>query len=395
MKRLLAIIVGLVMLFCVSCTDQLSETTPTYDYESRVYGSTWGAAMCWNRFVVSGWDNKIYDRATGEVYNFCEEPECDGTCLLERSSCEISQLRDGVLYFSAYEFGTGDTYYCSRDMLTGETTVYFSVPRNELDSFGAMFTCGDWIYYTQRKLMEGGNSSNPNDYQPCLFRFPVSGGNSEVYYPMRGNSEILWLIADGFMITTYQGGIWYTDLETLTPKLIITMDQMGLPGLAQIQCVNNRLYFITNPEGNLIAAPNGLPVNQPRLVTVDIETGEWKFLVEVPVVTYHITNEAVYFSPVEIRQMNDPEIYPPVSAEAKFFAASATLYACDLDGSNIREVWTDDSNSFDFVEYYTVVDNIFYGILFKFDQNQNKFGDYYYAEIHFDTGEIIPATIIE
>jgi hypothetical protein len=41
--------------------------------------------------------------------------------------------------------------------------------------------------------------------------------------------------------------------------------------------------------------------------------------------------------------------------------------------------------------YYTVVDHVYYGRIYEFDQKANDFTKYYFAEIHFDTGEMIVA----
>ena len=60
-----------------------------------------------------------------------------------------------------------------------------------------------------------------------------------------------------------------------------------------------------------------------------------------------------------------------------------------------RTFATDESGLIDFCEQYIVVDDVFYGWLFEFDLEKNTTKERYFAEIHFDTGEIVPATVVE
>jgi hypothetical protein len=128
---------------------------------------------------------------------------------------------------------------------------------------------------------------------------------------------------------------------------------------------------------------------------MDAISGEWSYIVDVDVTKYWITNDAIYFSPYEHRLLSDPERYPEGSDEAHYADFSATLYACDLDGENVRAVFTDTSGVLGVGNNSTVVDDIYYGWIKHFDQKKNAWGEVYFAELHFDTGEIIPATVVD
>ena len=203
-------------------------------------------------------------------------------------------------------------------------------------------------------------------------------------YAMRGNAETLILVHEGIMYSWYQSKIWRTDLEMCEPMIVHDFEASELDNMNDCGYLDGNLYFntIVNDRDKFI-------------VRMDAQTGEWHYVVDIPVVTYYITNEAIYFSPVEERQVSDPTRYPPGSNDAKSVSYSATLYACDLDGSNVRAVWTDKSGVLDFTSYYTVVDGIYYGWLAEFDIDKNSWGESYFAEIHLDTGEIIPATVVD
>jgi hypothetical protein len=96
------------------------------------------------------------------------------------------------------------------------------------------------------------------------------------------------------------------------------------------------------------------------------------------------------------RQINDPILYPRDGEDAYIMSYAPTLYACDLDGSNVRAVWTEKTGCLDFAtSNFTVIDNALYGWIREFDFENNMWKDHYFAEIRFDTGEIIPATVVE
>jgi hypothetical protein len=199
------------------------------------------------------------------------------------------------------------------------------------------------------------------------------------------------------MLTTWEDSFYRIDTTTGVQTKLLSLEDAGFLGISELQYLDGMLYFQVKPENSLIAAPNGQPAQQLRLVILNTKTGEWRYLVDVPVLTYRLCDDAIYYSPVEFRQVNDPNIYAPTDPEgAKYLLGSSTLYACDHDGGNVRAVYTDETHTLDFINHYTVVDGVLYGWIFEFDFKANKFGQSFFAEIHFDTGEVIrPTSIVD
>jgi len=374
--------VFVILLLCSGCTEHLPELSPTYTYTPRAVGVVAYRDFCLDNFVITKSRSAVYDRTTGEVkFGFCEDPECDGSCPLETGSPRITGISQGRLYFNTLE---RTPYYGYIDIVTGEVVYLLSIDYEEMLPMRPMFVDGGWVYLTRKHLKEGGNPENSDDYIAHLSRIPEDGGKEEVIYAMRENAESLMLIVDGVMYTWYQSKIWRTDLEVWEPMIVHDLETSEINHVGECCYLDGNLYF------NTIHA-NG----DKYIVRMDAISGEWSYIVDVDVTNYWITNDAIYFSPYEHRLLSDPERYPEGSDEAHYADFSATLYACDLDGENVRAVFTDTSGVLGVGNNSTVVDDIYYGWINHFDQKKNAWGEVYFAELHFDTGEIIPATVVD
>lgn len=385
-----------VMFLLSSCTTQLPRNEGYETVESNILKMNAIPSIVWENYVFNELRSVTYNRATGEMtMGLCENVECEGSCVFHKGHMVPKQAIDGVLYFVFEGRGEGVRYYCSKDILTGEIKVHLSVDYDDITPSDAMFVEDGYIYYSRKYLKEGGNPSLPDDYATFVCRVPITGGESETVYQMRGNSETLYVIADGMMLTGWEGAYHRIELDTLQSKQLLALQENEIFSVAERQYFKGKLYFLAKPEQSLVTTPNGQPVHQLRLAYLDTMTGEWGYLVDVPVLTYQVCDDAIYFSPVEIHQVNDPEIYAPTDPKgAKYLLGSSTLYACDHDGSNLRAVYTDQSHTLDFVESYTIADGVLYGWICEFDFEANKFGEIFFAEIHLDTGDVIrPSSI--
>ena len=385
MKRWSCVIFALAI--CISgmiaCTEQMPDNPEgDFSYTSRLVGLSSQRVVCWNHYIVTDLSKAIYDRTSGEIrYGLCEDPECDGTCLLDQADVTYVAATQGRLYFTAR--GKRETHYGYRTLLTGEVKVLLTVDAEQRTPNQPTFLEDGWLYYEIKLLRDGGDPDNADDYLAHLCRIPEDGGKQEILYEMRQNAEILLLVADGSMYTYLNSIIWKFDLDTMERRELFTFEGTELGGIGEFSYLDGKLYF------------NTVVGNDTYLCTMNPETGEWAYLLDVPVITYVITNDAIYFSPAETRQINDPVKYPTVEDGAKMYLFSPTLFACDLDGKNVRDIWTDESGLIDFCEQYIVVDDVFYGWLFEFDLEKNTTKERYFAEIHFDTGEIVPATVVK
>jgi len=378
----LCVLLFVSVLFQLSgCTEKLPDMTPTYSYTPRLKGSASFRATTWDNYILTNHSAAIYDRTTGEVFfRLCQDVECDGNCPVEKGGVTFTGISKERLYFSVF---AKDVYYGYYDILTSEITYLLDISKDERLPVQPMFVDGGYVYISRKHLKEGGDPKNAADYIAHLSRLPEDGGKEEVIYAMRGNAETLLLINDGVMYSYFESKLWKTDLETWKLVVLHDLSTSEIDGVGEFSYLDGQLYF------NMIKNSD----HKKYIIRMDAQTGEWSYLVDIPVTGYFITNEAVYFEPeVERRLLSDPTRYPLGHEDAKTTNVSATLYACDLDGGNVRAVYTDELLAY---QYCTIVDNVLYGWICYFDQDRNAWGDIYFAELHFDTGEIIPATVVD
>ncbi len=368
----------------VGCSEHLpDDLAGDLSYTSRINGSDHTRTICWDQYVLTESSDAIYDRNTGELQlGFCEDPECDGDCFLHQGSLTLIAVRDGRAYFVMV--GKKTVYLAYRDMLTGEAHVLLNYSWEERVLNQPSFLDGEYLYYTRKILKDGGDPNAAEDYYAHLCRISKDGGEEEVLYAMRDNTETLLVVADGDMYTYYNSAIWRADVSSLVPRELCNMAKTGLGGLGDVCYLDGALYFYTNGE------QSGMYV-----CTMDVESGEWRYLMDTPVHSYELTNDGIYFMLTEMWQINDPALYPPDSEEACFHSHYPTLYACDLDGGNVREIWSSENTAIDFSHNFTVVDQVLYGQLQEFDFENNAWGEHRFVEIHLDTGVIIPATVVK
>ena len=118
---------------------------------------------------------------------------------------------------------------------------------------------------------------------------------------------------------------------------------------------------------------------------MDVATGEVKRFVDEPVVSFCLTDDAVYYVPFKLRvsenYLNDPK-------KNTFRINDETLYACDLDGKNIRKVYTNESMLYSSIGY-TVIDGFIYGWMNEIDEETLQLGPLFFGAIEIETGRLI------
>lgn len=387
------------LFYLCGCGAYLPTSNVASNYDSEIIGWQFGKCIRQDHYIFTDWGRgAYYNMVTGEyIPNFCEDPECDGKCWLETGITTINQVSDDRVYFTQFEGITNDLHYCYRDMITGEICVIMSLPEPETSAQSAAFIDGDMMYFPRVLLKEGGNPDVLTDYQYYLCRIPIGGGESEVIYSMRSSAECVALVVDGVLYTTFECTLWRTDLTTGEQKALFNSVENGyVAGFGGFQYLRGNLYFLVNyASGGVSFADGSKLTNNKRVILLDTATGIWRELLDIPVTSYCLTNDAIYICPTEPHQLSDPEIYTPTTEGVKYLSASVTLYECNPDGSELHPIWTDESGALDFCETFTVSDGVLYGMLWEFDQKNNRWGDAFFGEIHLDTGEVIPATVIE
>ncbi len=398
MKKRICFILSMLLLVgaLVGCAEKLPEEALQSQscYENRVKGIQGDQMVCWDNYIVSDYGRgSIYNRSSGELQKtFCEDPECDGDCFLEQGPATIYHVADGKIYFVIRE--KHNTHYCYKEIVSGAVHVFFTLDAKEVISTRDMYMDNGNLYYPKKCLVEGGDPNDANDYHLYLYRMTADGKNNEMVYKMRDNTEYLWFVDNGILYTQWQMKFYQIDLTTMESRQFFDLLAAGFLGAGQVQYINGKLYFSYSAEAWMMAAPNGQPFAQPRIVTVDVETGEWNYLLDVSTSSYCITNEAIYFVPAEITQRSDPDVYAPSDEQTKYCSCPSVLYACDLDGGNIRLAWKENERHICLLNY-TVVEDTLYTLTSEFDQQSNRYGDTSFAEIHLDTGKILPAVVVD
>ena len=371
------------ILFClaslVSCAEQLPKPPSlVYEQESITFNT-----YAHGNYVFSEWGmGTQYNRTTGEIIKtFCSDPECKGDCFLENCFVTFSQMYQSRLYFSAFAFRGHDTHYAYYDVESGKVKVLFTLSENETPISTRCFVSDGYMYYSCLKLKDGGDADNPNDYHVYIGRIPADGGREEIVYEARAWSESLQLVVGKTMITYFEDSMYKTDLTTGEQVKLFDAQANGY----------FRMDAVSYYRGNIYISAALLNGGKRYLLSVDIETGEHKRLIDEPIGNYKLTDEAVYFNLWDYRQLNDPELYPPDDDDsgAMFSFYSSTLFACDHDGGNVRPVYTDETGYLSYGIEYTVIDGVYYGWANRFDVESNERSDDFFAEIHFDTGDII------
>ena len=332
-----------------------------------------------------------YNLNTNLLSPSCVDPECQGTCLLEAAINKVTQAVDEKMFFSALDVKTLTVRYGYQDLVTRDIKVLVTLSQLEDNNSFNSFVWNGYMYYSCKLLREGGDSKKPDDYRPHICRISVNGGDEEVVFESNGRLEMV--VADK-ILTTADGNLNSYDIETGEKRTLINLDEIGYKTFrGKNSYLDGKLYFLCGDGSYCVNQYNGKIYGYTYLLSVDIHTGEVKRVVEDPVISFALTNEAIYYAPFELRYMYVPENYEENPKGVVIFLASPTLYACDLNGENTKAVYTNET--MDYIEAFTVIDNKLYGWLYEFDDANHAFKDSYFGCIDLETKEIIPADVEE
>lgn len=177
MKRILLIFLALTLTLLPACTEQPDADVDNEIHTSRVedlkvaeYGNYiyYASDFMWR-----------YNRETGEMSRLCNDTAFNPSCVLCSVMKQTAQIVNERLYFNGYLLKTKENYYAYYDLVTGETKVLHTVTNHEKgENFRPVLADG-WLYYTARRLREGGDVTNSKDYESFVGRMPMDGGQTE------------------------------------------------------------------------------------------------------------------------------------------------------------------------------------------------------------------------
>ena len=390
--RLSALILILVILasgLC-SCSEQPDE--PYHEMLNTASVSQKDNVIEYGNYVFyeSGKGIMKYDRSTGEIRSACVDPECKGNCLLESPLNYFSQIVDGKLYFATMTAYTHEYTYAYLDIQTGIVTVLRICEEIESVMGIPPLVENGYCYYSCKKLKENGNKQDPQDYLPYICRISADGsGSEEVLCELLGESDILLFVYNGNAITHYDSKLHLVNLSTGERQIIFDQHKEGYTFVnGDLAFLNGKIYLLLKTNASVTSEYTKKSYKYSYLVCVDLETHTHKRVLETPVVSFHITNEKIYYAPFELRHLNLPEDYENNLSQITIMLASPDLHCCDLDGKNYQILYS--NPTLNYMESFTVVQDKLYGWLIDHDEKTNTGNKKtYFGEIDFKTNEII------
>lgn len=404
MKRILPIFLIMVLVLLPCCSEKPDMDLPGEDEIHTSQVITRCIAEYGDYIYFRATKMMRYNRKTGVMQPLCTDPDCGSDCLLCSPVNETTQIVDGKLYGCYMLPFTRECVYACYDLVTNEMKVLLTLPRDEAADVQPPVLDGGYLYYTGQYLREGGSAKNPDDYQPYVGRIPTDGGKAEVMCPMESRySERFLTVADGKAITSLNDCLYATDFETDERSLLFDPEEHGLARRYEwYSYLDGYLYMLYRAPGSSKVTATYQDIEIPSsmgyqfLVKIDPRTGEMTQLLGDRVEFFWLTEDTIYYTELGYRMFYVPEdyVYDENDPFNKTVLSESldTLYACDLDGSNRRAVYTDPLTIFSYQG--TVIDNCYYGNLREYDETQHK-TKLVYGKIDFTTGEFTPAIIEE
>ena len=215
--RFLSLAVAIVLCFlCNSCkSDTQRDKNDVYSTDVKKHGF-----VEYGNYIYCEW-GKIYrfNRKTESFTFACMDPECDGNCPMDCIMSYFAGVYEERVYFCGWQQYTHNVILAYQNIVTGEIQVLKTLSDIEDSNVYLSFIEDGYWYYTQRILKEGGDKSNPNDYEPYVCRMSLDGGREETVIKC-DSSENLSMVADGKIITIQDGIIYSTEIETKNKKIL-------------------------------------------------------------------------------------------------------------------------------------------------------------------------------
>jgi len=405
MKKTLCLLLTLLMLVPVlsSCNTPDKPGGPGGESPATIHTTNVirvGGIQEYGPYVLTGWYNKIikYSIPTNTNVRACNDPMCEG-CALE-GQIIAGGIVDGKLYFRTQDVrGTpfeAYTYYTEYDLITGETNVlgYWKTP-TVLDGPIGCYIWEDYLYYwILDRSEEGIESSSAADYAGYVYRVPLTGGEHEKIYELETGEAVLYVV-DGYIITTWNGDLYKTDLQTLTKEKFFSLEESSYRLLLESEYLDGKMYVRASTTEFFFNEYTNQKRYKSYLISIDIHSGDVKRVVNGPVIDFTVTDEGIYYCPQALIYLYVPEDYKEHPEEVVVYLGDHTLHYCKHDGSEDKIVYQNDKLSLG--GDYTIIDNVYYGIAQDYLEEEHRFNyQAYFAAIDLATGEIkVPPKLSE
>jgi len=331
-----------------------------------------------------------YNRTTETMTTLCMDVECENNCIL--CQCLFFRtlgIQDNKLYFSCGprgrhnpnlpEWSRGmELIIGYQDQISGKVVPLRTISEAE---FAGDYTFLDqgFIYYPRSVLKEGGDPKNSDDYVFTITRLSLDGKNEENLDDLAKAVAGVLIVADGNIYTLgrdnstiYVSKITDEGVEDPVPLFDVTeTGYQDYYDTVPYYYNGTLFFFVTDGAATPFPDPEYSKYwiqtrKNAYLIALNTETGEWKQLVEEPLSQFTVTENKIYYVPIEYRILYAPENYDEIYAQdpvtarnvVKRTSASSKIYCCNLDGSKQKLVL--DLPNYTFDEVFCVNDNTLY-----------------------------------
>lgn len=344
----------------------------------------------YGRYVYeSGNRMKRYDLINHTLTPACIAPDCAGDCPLDNAITEANGLCDGRLYFYSFEAFTHRVLLGFQDLVSGEVKVLVELSEAEQGST-RIYVHEGYMYYQCKLLRDGGDPSNPTDYEASISRVPVDGGKSEA--ACKPDGKTLLMGADGKLLLQQESVLFTYDLASGETRELYDLEKNGFKFIKSgIFLAGGQLYFLASTGASDSDAAIGFTHTLAYLVSIDMDTGEGGKLMEAPVEFFDVTETGIYYIPYRLRILYLPENYaedddPDKLNKVLLSTQDEHLWACGFGGENPRKVA--EKAHADVVNLATVLDGELYGMLQIYDIDAHT-KEVLYATFNLESGEVI------
>ncbi len=357
---LLFVIVGILVL--AGCMDDGNIDIGGDVYSTKVERE--GVAVYGKYIYLDKMSMCRYDMKKNIMSPACTDPECSGDCPLDCVMTYIIGVYDGRLYFSAFQAYTHYLFYAYQELATGKVIVVDTLDFAESDGGAQGNYYNGYLYYPKMILRDGGDASKPEDYDKCIVETEVNGGEGRTVYTC-GAGEGLMSVCGGYMIFTCGDGMFSIDLKTNEKKTLCDL----LPS-SVIVYLDGKIYFMSYSGDCATSEYSRMQYGAYRLKCIDLATGVVREPVSVPIVSFSLTDDAIYYAPFELRHTYIPDDYKEHPEDVRVMTASPTLHRCALDGSGDEEIYTNENWMYS--DTFIVVNNKLYGWMSDLNHGQQK-----------------------
>jgi len=338
-----------------------------------------------------------YSTVSHQWIKGCNDPTCGG-CVFH-GYITPGGIVDGKLYFLSSDTGSEfdgymykiktKTYYASYDLVTGETNVlgYWNTTP-DLDAPLGCHVWEDYLYYQMLDLSEETEATNSSAYSSYVYRIPLAGGEHEKLCVLE-KGEVMGVVMDDYIITGHNGDMYRIDLETFTKEKFFSRDEHGYRNLQESQNLNGKIYMRASTTEYFESEYQTRQYYKSYLISIDIHTGEVKRVVDEPVLMFHVTDEGIYYCPQTLWVMHVPEDYEEHPEDVVINQGDDTIHFCNFDGSGDKIVYQ--NGKLFAVLQFTIINNVYYGYVMEYNEEDHSFDSPRFVTIDFATGEVIEA----